>query len=254
MHSTFIENNSMSITIKVLGCGDAFAAGGRFNTCYFVQSASTRFLVDCGGSSLVALKKYGISTSDIDMIVLSHFHGDHYGGVPFFLLDASMSEKRKKPLTILSPRGGKSRIKKLCELLYPGSNLMDFPIAFMEYGSYKPVRINEFGLTAYPVVHKKETRPHALRMEIGDKIISFSGDTGWTEELVKAAKNADLFICECNNYHPAGSTHLSYKEIIKKRLQLRSKKIVLTHLGEEVLNRLDKLELKTLKDGMELKV
>ena len=244
----------MSITIKVLGCGDAFASGGRFNSCYYVQSDSVRFLLDCGASSLVAMKRYGISTHDVDMIVLSHFHGDHYGGVPFFLLDAALASKRKKPLTIISPWGGRSRIKKLCELLYPGSNLMNFPIAFIEYGSYKPVVVNEFSITAYPVIHKDETRPHALRMQIGNKVLSFSGDTGWTEELIKVAEGADLFICECNNYNPLGPSHLSYKEIMQKRSQLRSKKIVLTHMSEEVLNKMETLEMKALKDGMEIRI
>lgn len=243
-----------NVSIKVLGCGDAFASGGRFNSCYFIESASTKFLLDCGASSLVAMKRYGIETSSIDMIVLSHFHGDHFGGVPFFLLDAAMASKRKRPLTILSPKGGEKRIRKLAELLYPGSDLFTFPVIFLEYEKYKPVRIDNFQLTSYPAVHTKETLPHALRIEIEDKVIAFSGDTAWTDELIKASAGADLFICECNMFDKVTESHLSYKEIVKKLDLITSRKIRLTHMGEAVLAREDKMDIKHLRDGMLIRI
>ena len=74
--------------LTVIGCGDAFGSGGRFNTCFMIDTASKRLLLDCGASSLVALKAQKIDLNSIDDVMLSHLHGDHFGALPFFLLDA----------------------------------------------------------------------------------------------------------------------------------------------------------------------
>ena len=77
------------MNVRFLGSGDAFGSGGRFQTCIQVSSEGSdaaHLLVDCGASSLVAMKRYGVETSDIDAIVLSHLHGDHFGVLPFFIL------------------------------------------------------------------------------------------------------------------------------------------------------------------------
>ena len=82
--------------IQFLGCGDAFGAGGRFNTCFMVDAADTRFLIDCGATSLVAMNRLGVDPNTIDKILLTHLHGDHYGGVPFMLVHAHSASKRDR--------------------------------------------------------------------------------------------------------------------------------------------------------------
>ena len=56
--------------LRFVGCGDAFGSGGRFNTCFHVTGTSVNFLIDCGASSLPALKRHGISREDIDLILI----------------------------------------------------------------------------------------------------------------------------------------------------------------------------------------
>ena len=77
------------LQLKMLGCGDAFCSGGKFQTCFQVTAGNYQFFVDCGGTSLLAMKNQGVLSSQIDAIFLTHFHGDHYAGVPFFLIDAA---------------------------------------------------------------------------------------------------------------------------------------------------------------------
>jgi ribonuclease BN (tRNA processing enzyme) len=74
--------------LTIIGSGDAFGSGGRFNTCFFLETAKGKLLVDCGASSLVALKAQGLDPNEVDGIVLSHLHGDHFGALPFLLMDA----------------------------------------------------------------------------------------------------------------------------------------------------------------------
>ena len=95
--------------LTIVGSGDAFGSGGRFNTCFLLETSKAKLLVDCGASSLVALKALGIDPNGIDGIVLSHLHGDHFGAIPFLLLDAQFLADRDRPLLIAGPPGTPAR-------------------------------------------------------------------------------------------------------------------------------------------------
>jgi ribonuclease BN (tRNA processing enzyme) len=71
--------------LQFVGCGDALGSGGRYNTCFHLTGDRVNCLIDCGASSLPALKKLGIARDDIDQILITHFHGDHFAGFPFLL-------------------------------------------------------------------------------------------------------------------------------------------------------------------------
>ncbi|MFQ5764958.1 MAG: MBL fold metallo-hydrolase, partial [Rhodospirillales bacterium] len=115
--------------VQFLGCGDAFGSGGRFNTCFMVTGAETRFLIDCGASSMVAINRFGVDPNTIDCILLTHLHGDHFGGLPFFILHADHVSKRKTPLTIVGPRTTRERLMGAMESLFPGSSTKKTPFA-----------------------------------------------------------------------------------------------------------------------------
>lgn len=104
--------------LKILGCGDAFGSGGNLNTCFYVETSKIKFLIDCGATGLISLKKYKIEPSDIDYIFISHFHGDHFGGLPFIMLD-HFRKPRTKALYIVGPKGIKEKTLVCLELLYP---------------------------------------------------------------------------------------------------------------------------------------
>ena len=238
------------LTIEVLGCGDALASGGSFNTCFLVRGSSYQLLIDCGATSLLALKKAKIDTNEIDVIAISHFHGDHYGGLTFLILDAGI-RGRTKPLTILSPPGCEERLRQTINQLYPGSlDIMDkFPIHFISYKAYEVLEMGPLRLTAFPVIHSEEALPHGLRIELEGKTIGFSGDTSWTDELYKIADGADLFLCECNFYDFEGKGHLNYKTILEHKDRFTCKKLWLTHFVEDMLNNIQHIELDYAWDG-----
>lgn len=245
-------DNEDKLTLTVVGSGDAFGSGGRLNTCFHVRSSSGQFLIDCGATTLSGLKQLGIRVEEIDVILITHFHGDHYGGLPFFLLDYSRFEKAN-PLTIVSPPGCKERVQSLLNLLYPGSLVLDdLAVNFIEYHPNEVITINDLIVQTFPVIHVEAALPNAFRINVGNKIISYSGDTEWTPNLVELANEADLFICQCNYYQTSKKGHLDYQTLLKYLPLLSYKRIWLTHFDPEMLSNLQKVELEYAEDGKKI--
>jgi len=239
-----------NLNLKVLGCGDAFCSGGRFNSAFYFTSSHLNFLVDCGATTLLALKKNNIK--DIDAVIISHFHGDHFGGLVFLLLEEKKNN-RKKPIYIISPVGMDDKLKTAIALFYPGSDLLEeLDIVFKFYGSHQKIELENLLICTFPVIHSEESLPHGIRIEVDGAVIAYSGDTEWTDELIPLSDGADLFICECNFFDNPVPGHLSYKELVKH--SFNCKKILLTHLGEDMLARLDQIDLEVAEDGKDYRI
>ena len=241
----------IDVNLEVIGCGDAFGSGGNLHTCFYVSSASVNLLIDCGASTGPALNRRHHDIASLDYIVLSHLHGDHYGGLPFMLLD-SLQTRRLKPLHIIGPVGTKERTTKLFDLLYPGSirNLDATKFIYTEYTAQQEVITADFTLQAFPVIHTEEAMPHGLRLTLHSKVISYSGDTSWSDQLIPLADEADLFICECTFFNTHAKGHLNYQTIMQHRDELRCKNLLLTHFDQEMLDAADQVLITCAHEGM----
>jgi ribonuclease BN (tRNA processing enzyme) len=242
--------------VQFIGCGDALGSGGRYNTCFHVTGERVNFLIDCGASSLPALKRLKIVRDDIDLILITHFHGDHFGGLPFLLLDAQFS-RRTRPLLIVGPQGIERRLTQLSEALFENSSSttprFDLPVIPLT-----PDETRTFGavtVTPFPVVHGESGGPHlAYRLEAEGRVVTYSGDTEWTETLIPAARDADLFIAEAYYYEKIVKNHLSLKTLEAHLAEIKPKRLILTHMSEDVLERLDSLAYTAASDGMIVQV
>lgn len=245
------------VTLCFVGCGDAFASGGRFQTSFYLEGGDEPLLVDCGATTLVALKRLGIDPSSITVAVLSHLHGDHFGGLPWLVIDGQFSG-RTKPLVISGPERTQERFTQAFEALYPGAQEggWAFDLRVVELPEREPHHLGPATVTTFPVIHTPGTFPHALRIEYGGKVIAFSGDTEWTDVLLEVADGADLFVCECQGYDREIAGHLNYRSLMQKRDQLGCRRLVINHLGDDMLARLDEdeLELEAAQDGMVIEV
>ncbi|MCW9033366.1 MAG: MBL fold metallo-hydrolase [Alphaproteobacteria bacterium] len=238
--------------LQFLGCGDAFGSGGRFQTCFLFQSSEQTVLIDCGPSSLIAMRKFDVDPATIDTIVFSHLHGDHFGGIPFFLLDGRFVSKREKPLTIAGPQGTEARVRAACDILFPGSygKGFSYKINFVEMDFGETTNLENLKVTPFPAVHPSGDPSQMLRLEMAGKVVTYTGDTEWTDNLIPAAAEADLLICECYAFDEKINFHLDYKTLTEKSASLTAKKRILTHMNHEVLSNLDKIDWLTAEDGM----
>jgi ribonuclease BN (tRNA processing enzyme) len=239
------------VTLQFLGSGDAFGSGGRFQACIHVRSASASVLLDCGASSVIAMKRFGVTPSDIEAILISHVHGDHFGGIPFFILDAQFLSKRETPLLIAGPPGIEERVRAAQEALFANSSktVQKFEISFAEWQDRVPSEVAGVRVTPFEVVHGSSAPPFGLRMEVEGRTIAYSGDTEWTPALVKVSRDADLFICEANFYGKAMKFHLDYKTLMSHRGELSCKRLMLTHMNTEMIERSD-FDVERAYDGL----
>jgi ribonuclease BN (tRNA processing enzyme) len=238
--------------LQFVGCGDALGSGGRYNTCFHVIGERVNFLIDCGASSLPALQRLAIARDGIDLVLITHFHGDHFGGLPFLLLDAQFT-RRTRPLVIAGPEGIEIRLRQLMEALFENSSKTKqrFDLSVV---ALKPRETRTFGavkVTPYLVVHGDSGGPFlAYRLEAEGRVIAYSADTEWTETLIPAGRDADAFIAEAYYYDKVVKNHLSLKTLEAHLAEIKPKRLILTHMSDDMLGRLDSLGHTAAHDGM----
>ena len=242
---------SAAVRLHCVGTGDAFGSGGRLNSCYHLAAAGEQLLLDCGCSALIGLQRCAIDPAGIDTIIISHLHGDHFGGLPFFLLEAKFVSRRQRPLTLIGPPGLKRQVTAAFEALYPGTigAGFDFPILYRQLAPSAVQQQGPFQIGCCRVKHGSSRQVYGLRVEVAGKIISYTGDTEWINTLPVLADGSDLLIAECFAYDQPVPSHLDYQTLVQRRAELNCKKLVLTHLGPEMLRQRGNLQFSVLADG-----
>ncbi len=238
--------------LQFVGCGDAFGSGGRYNTCFHVTGNSVNFLIDCGASSLPALKRLGIARNDIDLILITHFHGDHFAGLPFLLLDAQFG-RRTRPLVIAGPEGIETRLPQAMERMFEDSSRtkQKFDLSIVTLEPEQPQSFGDVNVTPYSVVHGESGGPFlGYRIEAEGRVIAYSADTEWTDTLVPLARDADLFIAEAYTYDRIVKNHLSLSTLEAHLPEIAPKRLILTHMSDDMLGRLDSLRHIAASDGL----
>jgi ribonuclease BN (tRNA processing enzyme) len=245
---------SNDMRLQFLGSGDAFGSGGRFNTCFLIDRGESSFLIDCGASTLIAMRRFGVDPNRVSAIVLSHLHADHFGGLPSFILDAQFVSRRIRPLTVIGPEGLRTRLEALMEAHFPGSSQASrkFEVKLIELLPEASVTLDPPGatVTGFTVLHPSGTPSLALRIECDGKVLAYSGDTEWVDALIKAGHSADLLIAECYTYDRQVRFHLNYVTLVEKLPLIAAKRVVLTHLSQEMLARTDSIsDFEVASDG-----
>jgi ribonuclease BN (tRNA processing enzyme) len=247
------ENSLVSVVLRFIGAGDAFGSGGRFQTCLHLSGAGEPLLIDCGASSLIALKGSGLDPSEIGWVLLTHLHGDHFGGVPFLILDGQFS-RRTRPLVVAGPPGVRRRVEDAMEVFFPGSTRVSrrFATEFVELTERVPSTVGPATVTAVAVEHASGAPSYGLRVAYGGKAIAYSGDTEWTESLVELARGADLFVCEAYSFEKKIRYHLDYAALRANVERLECRRLILTHMSPDMLERVADLPCETAADGLQI--
>ena len=241
--------------LHILGCGDAFGSGGRQQSAYLIETNDGLFLLDCGPTALLAMKRAGFAPQRLDAIAISHLHGDHFGGLPFFFIDGLYRMTRHKPLIIAGPPGTEDRVLQLTEIMYGarGPGQMSSYV-FQVLKPDESQRIGPLEVFPFRVPHQTHDISLALKVTHQGKQMLFSGDSAWTEQFIEYALGVDLFLCECSFYREQPGQHINYQTLRANLPRLDCRRIVLTHLGEEMLAHRDEFPVMIAEDGMVIEI
>jgi ribonuclease BN (tRNA processing enzyme) len=237
--------------VRFVGCGDAFGSGGRWQTCIMVRAAGQVMLVDCGATSLTALRAQDLDPQAVDTVAVTHLHGDHFGGLPFLSLDGQF-RRRTAPLRIVGPPGIAARLTSAMEALFPGSTAVSrrFDVEVTEVPPGGSTQSGALRIRAWEVVHASGAPPLALRIEDGRSSFAYSGDTEWTPALLAAAEGASLFAAEAYTFERPVRYHLDYRTLAAHGAEIGAARTVLTHLSPDMLGRQADTEYPVASDGL----
>ncbi len=164
-------------------------------------------------------------------MLVSHLHGDHFGGLPFLVLDGQF-RGRTHDLTVFGPPGTGTRLEQAMEVLFPGSSSAQrgFAVHVVEHVDRQSRALGLLRVTAYEVRHASGAPAYALRVDGPNASVAYSGDSEWTDALLDAADNVDLFLCEGYSLSPV-RWHLDLDTLARQRDKLTCRRLVLTHLS-----------------------
>jgi ribonuclease BN (tRNA processing enzyme) len=242
--------------LHILGCGDAFGSGGRHQSGYLIEANDRLFLLDCGATALLSMKRASIDPRRLDAIILSHLHGDHFAGVPFFFIDYLYRQPKSDPLVVAGPPGTEEKVRQLFQLMYGGgSNDKELPpTCFQVLIPDQPTNVSGIEVVPFRVPHQSHEISLGLAVGYKGKQVLFSGDSMWTETFIEKARGVDLFLCECSFYNRQPGMHVNYQDLEANLPRLECKQLVLTHLGEEMLAHQNKLAATVAVDGMVIEI
>jgi ribonuclease BN (tRNA processing enzyme) len=242
--------------LRILGSGDAFGSGGRLHTCFHLRDRQGAFLIDCGASAMIAIRRFGVDPNAVRAILISHLHGDHFGGLPFFILDAQLISRRSAPLVIAGPPGLEERLRAAMDALFPGSASAPrrFEVVVRELAPRVTQEIAGIAVTPFVVKHPSGAPPLALRIAVDGKVLCYSGDTEWVDDLAEAARDADLFIAESYCFDRPVKYHLDFATLARHLPAIGARRVLLTHMSTDMLARVAEAGCEAAEDGMVLTI
>jgi ribonuclease BN (tRNA processing enzyme) len=201
------------------------------------------------------MKRAAVDPLRLDAIFLSHLHGDHFGGIPFFFIEYIYQRPRNRPLHIAGPVGTEERVCELFRLMYGAAGVKELPpVKFHVLEAEMRALIAGIEIFSFRVPHQVSDISLALKAGYDGKQILFSGDSAWTERFIDEARGVDMFLCECSHYDRGGGNHIRYLTLQENLARLECKRLVLTHLGDDMLARRNELAAVCADDGMVIEI
>jgi len=238
--------------IRFLGTGTPLGLHGLHQSCVLVETHDRKLLIDCGMTALVSLGRIGMHPAELDAVIISHLHGDHFGGLPLLLLDATL-RGRVRPLTVAGPAATRERVARALDFFGWTSARLD-AATFVPLTPGVTASVAASAVTVIEVTHNPATAPTGLRLATDGVTIGYSGDAGWSDALVEIARGVDLFICGVWSFDTPDASFLDLATLVQNRHRLDCRRLILTHLGPSMLEHLSEVPLEVARDGLTIQL
>jgi ribonuclease BN (tRNA processing enzyme) len=222
------------LELSFLGSANAFTPGGRYWSSFI---ANGRYAFEAPPTLLPHLKRLGLPVADIRAVFITHFHGDHFLGLPFLFLEYVYLTPRQHDLFIVGPRGVEAKSEGLADLAFPGLSSADagYRRTYVEAQPGGEQPLADVSFQALRMRHaggKLECFGYKLRL--GDKTLAYTGDTEMCDEIFLLAEGADVLVLDCSYSEGEGPEHLGLLGALEVRKRVSPHTvIILTHLDDE---------------------
>ncbi|MDA3862910.1 MAG: ribonuclease Z [Deltaproteobacteria bacterium] len=243
--------------IHFLGTGNASNMSAKGHQSILCQTKDSHFFVDFGPTALLNSFRFNLNINEISHLFLTHFHGDHSGGIPYLLLYHRDILQRQTPFYFYGPAGIEKYLRNLIEANYPGTEF-PFELIFEEIApeQEKYFMNNKLEVKAIAVDHRPESVGY--RFNYSGQTLAISGDTRFGPFMYELAKGAELFISECSLFEEiSDKAHISPETVKSKFTTLDARQIALIHSDAATIKKLKQLDLEKMvypEDGDYLEI
>jgi ribonuclease BN (tRNA processing enzyme) len=233
--------------VVFLGVGEAFDENIPNNS-HLIETNKTKILLDCGLTAAPQVWKYNPDPSFLDAVYISHWHADHYFGLPGLLL-RMWEGGRTRPLTIISRNGFKEQFAKLMDMAYLNF-LKNFKFDINIIEAQEKINFNDLELSFDKTVHSGEN--FAVKVSDQKSTMAYSGD-GSPVSGSDFYNNLDLLILETYLYNVEKIGHSSIVSGIKFAEDNNVKRLAITHMNRDFRkNELSGMKEKIKSDKLEV--
>ena len=223
------------LDLRFIGTGNAFAPEG---LCWNGFVVNGKYLFEAPPHSLQALNKARIDLEDLDAVVLSHHHGDHFLGLPFLLLQWKYA-RRKRPVRIVGPKRTRELATLIGETVYPDLMKTPYEIEWDERGGDERFNLGDLQLESFEMKHDERlSGTLGFNAVLEGRRFSYTGDSAWCPAVDEMAKHAEVLISECASLTDEVDVHMN---LVRDMPNLRAAMqpdatLLMTHLGPGVDN------------------
>ncbi|HET8893932.1 MAG TPA: MBL fold metallo-hydrolase [Gaiellaceae bacterium] len=220
--------------LTVIGCSPAWPNPAGAQSGYLVEGTG-RVLLDCGPGVLSRLRERE-GWPNVDAVVITHFHLDHWGDLVPWIFGASYGAGRDaaRPQLWLPP-GGAGTLRAFGRQL-AFADAIGHVFDLDEYAEDKPFTAAGFQITPVKLAHYDEAT-FGMRVTDGSHTIAYTGDTAPTPKLNELARDADVFLCEATLAKPEPADdrgHLSADEAVAASREAGAKRLLVIHRPDEL--------------------
>ena len=221
------------LELTFLGSGNAFTPSGRYWSSFL---ANGRYLFDAPPTLLPHLKRLGRSPNDLNVVFLSHFHGDHFMGLPFLFLEYLYMTPRQHDLYVAGPPGTEAFIEGFTDRCFPNLSQAEtaYRRVYIEADPRGEQAVAGLAFRAVPMKHAQgKLDCFGYKLALGEKTLAYSGDTEYCDAVYQLAEGADVLVLDCT-YADRGPEHMGLSEVreVRKRVSPQTT-LLLTHLEQE---------------------
>lgn len=189
------------------------------------------------------VKKIGIEIENINNVLVTHFHGDHYFDIPFYLL--ALSKKENSKTNIYINKNNKKKIKKIFKLAFPNSVKKIEKNVLINYIDEKHFKINDYKIEKILVEHGNLKPAFGYILQYKTKKIGFTGDSCYCDAIENMASLCDYLVCDCS-LKEGNNKHMGIDNILELASKYPSHKFIVSHMSDATRKKMIEVKLENI--------